>query len=61
MKKMDHKEYPKSLKTKSIDELNYIMKDAYEATQAMPNNPNNGYYLDEINYCAMEINRRKNQ
>lgn len=58
-KHMDHVAYPESLKTKSDQQLRFIMKDAYEAMKANPDNPNNGYYQDEINYCANEINRRQ--
>lgn len=58
-KQMDHAAYPESLKTKSDQQLRFIMKDAYEAMKANPDNPNNGYYQDEINYCANEINRRQ--
>lgn len=55
---INHKEYPEQLKNKSIAELRFIAKDAREAVQAMPNGVNVGHYLDEINYCMNEINRR---
>jgi hypothetical protein len=58
-KHMDHAAYPESLKTKSDQRLRFIMKDAYEAMKANPENPNNGYYQDEINYCANELQRRQ--
>ena len=58
MKIMNHTDYPKSLKTKSVESLKYIIKDASEAINANPENENNGYYQDEINYCCNEINRR---
>lgn len=58
MKTMNHASYPKSLKTKSVESLKYIIKDASEAIKANPENENNGYYQDEINYCCNEINRR---
>lgn len=57
-KHIDHTEYPKMLKKKSIAELKFIIKDAREAMEAMPNNPNYGYYADEVNYAAMELNNR---
>jgi hypothetical protein len=57
---IDHKNYPKALKTKSLPALLFIIKDAREAIAANPDNPKNGYYADEINYAGMEINRRKN-
>jgi hypothetical protein len=59
MKTMNHASYPKSLKTKSVESLKYIIKDASEAIKANPENENNGYYQDEINYCCNEINRRE--
>ena len=59
LKRMDHNEYPKSLKTKSEASLRYIIKDAQEAIAANPENPNCNYYSDEINYCASEIYSRR--
>lgn len=56
---IDHKNYPKTLRTKTEKSLRYIIVDCKAAIKAMPNNPKNGYYADEINYCAMELNRRK--
>jgi hypothetical protein len=55
IKVMDHASYQKNLKKKSVEELRYIIKDASGAMLAMPDNPNNGYYADEVNYAAMEI------
>lgn len=55
---MNHTEYPKQLKNKSIAELRFIAEDAKKAVQAMPDGINAGYYLDEINYCMNEINKR---
>lgn len=56
---MDHTNYPKNLKKKSHAELLYIIQDAGEAARANPDNPNVGYYLDEVSYAGMELNRRK--
>ncbi len=58
---MDHNAYPKSLHSKSKEALRFIMKDAHQASQAFLNGPNVGYYLDEINYCGMELARRAKQ
>lgn len=59
--KIDHKEYPKRLRKKSVDELKFIIKDAQEAMKANPDSEKskNGYYADEVNYAAMELKRRK--
>lgn len=57
-KVMNHTEYPKRLKSKSVESLNFIIKDASEAIKANPSNPNNGYYSDEICYAGMELKRR---
>lgn len=56
---IDHTEYLK--KVKKLDEaaLRFIIKDCQQAMAAMPDNPKNGYYQDEIHYCSMELNRRK--
>lgn len=57
-KKMDHNAYPKSLKKKSVGELLYTIQDCKECLRVNPENPNNGYYQDEISYCGMELKRR---
>ncbi len=56
---MDHTKYPRGLKSKSISSLHFIIRDAREAIKANPENPNAGYYADEISYAAMEIRRRR--
>jgi len=58
-KKMNHGSYQKNLRTKDIAALHFIIKDAGEAIAANPDNPNNGYYADEIHYAYMELKRRK--
>jgi hypothetical protein len=57
---VNHSEY--IAKTKKMDEasLRYVIKDCQEAIKAMPDNPKSGYYQDEICYCSMELNRRRN-
>jgi len=61
MKHMDHTEYPKSLRQKTDAALHYIIKDAGEAAKAAQGmeSGNEGYYLDEQHYAAMELQRRK--
>lgn len=49
----------KKVKGLSEESLRYIIKDAQEAMAAMPDNPKNGWYADEVNYCCMELARRK--
>lgn len=56
---IDHTNYPKSLKTKSDEVLRFIIQDCREALAANPQAEKAGYYADEINYAAMELNRRK--
>jgi hypothetical protein len=59
MKKiMDHREYPKQLRGKTVEELLFIIKDAKEAMSAMPDGVNAGYYADEVNYASMELRMR---
>lgn len=58
MKKMNHAAYQAGLKTKSNDELHAIMIDCFAVMKAIPDNENNGYYADEINYCVSELYRR---
>lgn len=55
---MNHSEYQKSMKSKTLRELEYIIKDAQEAIKANSDNPNNGYYQDEICYAASEKKKR---
>lgn len=59
LKKMDHKEYPKRLRDVSISALRFTITDALAAMRALPDNPNNSYYADEVCYCSNELNRRK--
>lgn len=58
MKKMNHSEYMKKVKSLDDNQLRYIIKDCQEAMDALPDNPNNSFYQDEIHYCAMELSRR---
>ena len=59
LKVMDHGEYQRRLRSKSLSELLWIIKDAGAAAAAMPDNPNCGFYLDEVSYARMEIQRRQ--
>lgn len=56
---MNHTEYMKKVKKLSIESLKFIIQDCKEAIAALPNNPKNGYYADEIHYCNMELVSRK--
>ena len=58
LKTMNHSEYQKECKGKSETQLRYIIQDCKNAIAAYPENPNAGYYADEIHYCAMELARR---
>lgn len=55
---IDHTNYPKSLKTISIESLRYIANDCKAAIAAYPDGHKAGYYADELNYIANEINQR---
>lgn len=59
MTNIDHNEYPKRLKKKTVAELRFIIKDAKEAIAANPDGHKAGYYQDEICYCANELARRR--
>lgn len=59
MNQINHSDYQKKVKTLSIESLRFIIRDCQEAINAMPNNPKNGFYQDEIHYCVMELNKRK--
>jgi hypothetical protein len=59
MKKMNHAEYQKKCRGLSDAQLRFIIRDAKEAIKAMPDNPNAGYYADEVHYAAMELRIRQ--
>lgn len=58
-KTMNHAEYVELCKTLPSNALRFIMKDAQEVIDAMPDGENVGYYLDEISYAGMELKRRQ--
>ncbi len=58
-KVMDHAEYPQRVKTMTTEALLYTIKDAKDALAAYPENPNAGYYQDEICYCSQELHERR--
>lgn len=55
---IDHTEYPRRLRSRSVAELRYTIADCKTAIAANPENPKCGYYADEIHYCAAELRRR---
>jgi hypothetical protein len=60
-KVMDHGAYQRKLRNKDNypeSSLRFIMADAKKAIESLPDNPNNGYYADEILYAAAELRRR---
>ncbi len=56
---MDHAEYQKRVKKMDDSALRHVIQDCKDAIKAYPDNPNCGYYQDEIHYCSMELARRK--
>ncbi|RPJ33116.1 MAG: hypothetical protein EHM35_10850, partial [Planctomycetaceae bacterium] len=60
-KHMDHAEYQRRVKAMTADALLYTIRDARAALTANPDNPNAGYYQDEICYCAQELQRRRSR
>ena len=56
---VDHVELPKRFRTLPSESLRYIVADCRAAIEAMPDGGNVGSYLDEINYAADELHRRK--
>jgi hypothetical protein len=56
---MDHAAYSRKVKKMSYSELHFTIKDCREVLKAWPDQPNYGYYADEICYCADEIRRRQ--
>jgi len=58
-KQIDHATYPSRCRRRSLAELEFTIADCRAALAAMPDNPNAGYYMDEIHYCHAEIIRRQ--
>ena len=58
IKTMNHSEYQADCKNRSETSLRHVIEDCKQAIAAMPDNPNAGYYADEIHYCSMELRRR---
>jgi hypothetical protein len=56
---INHAAYEAKVATMTDAALLHTMRDAREAVEAMPDGPKAGYYLDEINYCASELNLRR--
>jgi len=59
IKTMNHAEYQARLSGLPNAALRFIIKDAQEALEAMPDGLNAGYYADEINYAGMELKNRQ--
>lgn len=57
-KTMNHAEYQRGLRSKSVEQLQFIANDANEAATANPTGENAGYYADEVHYALAELNRR---
>ena len=55
---IDHAKYQRKVRNLSTESLRWTIKDCQEAIDALPDNPKNGYYQDEIHYCAQELTRR---
>jgi hypothetical protein len=56
---MDHDFYQKKVRTMDDSALRFVIQDCAAALEAWPDQPNAGYYADEIHYCAMELKRRR--
>jgi hypothetical protein len=61
-KTMDHAAYQKKIKKLSDDALRHIIKDCKEVIEIQKSfNENIGYYTDEIHYCCMELDSRRDK
>lgn len=56
---IDHAAYQRKVRKLSDASLRFIISDARKAIEAMPEGTKANYYADEINYCASELNRRR--
>lgn len=57
-KQMNHRDYPRRLRARSVESLRFIIQDASAALRAYPHSGNASYYADEIHYAAAELRRR---
>lgn len=57
-KQMNHRDYPRRLRARSVESLRFIIQDASEALRQYPHSGNASYYADEIHYAAAELRRR---
>tara|TARA_R110002012_G_scaffold205464_1_gene375287 strand:- start:214 stop:450 length:237 start_codon:yes stop_codon:yes gene_type:complete len=60
-KYMEHGKYQGKTRAMTNEQLNFTILDARDAISANPKGVNNDYYADEINYCSMELFRRRKQ
>jgi len=60
-KYMDYGKYQSKTEAMTNEELHSKILNARDVIAANPRGVNNDYYADEINYCAMELFRRRNQ
>ena len=59
-KVMNHSEYMKKTRTMDESSLRHVIKECKEVIELQSSfNENVGYYMDEIHYCCMELNRRE--
>ena len=57
-KTINHASYQEKTREMSVEALRYTIKDCRETLRAWPDQPNHGYYSDEMAYCGMELRRR---
>lgn len=55
---MNHAHWMKKVKTMTISELQYVIKDCTEAITANPDNPKCSEYTDIKIYCGQELRKR---
>jgi hypothetical protein len=58
-KQTNHAQLQTAMRRKSVPQLRYIIRDCRETLRCWPDHPNEGHYLDEIHYAAMELARRE--
>lgn len=56
---MNHTEYQRNLVHNCVHSLRHIIADCQQVIRLQPDNPNAGYYMDEIHYCSAEIRYRQ--
>ena len=55
---IDHAEFKQRCRRMTDDQLRFVLRDCRNTLAAWNDHPNEGKYLDQMNYASDELNRR---